>query len=74
LLSNARWSKYAELLAKNAQMSIRGSKTIISDILNGETEENEEIAQLVLSSFDSADYKEGVQAFLEKRKSNFKYS
>lgn len=66
--------EYAELLARNAQMSVRGAKTIIHEILNGETEENDEIAQLVLSSFESGDYKEGVNAFLEKRKPKFTYS
>lgn len=66
--------EYAELLSRNAQLSIRGSKKIIGAILNGETEENEDIAELVLSSFESDDYKEGVHAFLEKRKPNFKYS
>jgi enoyl-CoA hydratase len=66
--------EYAQLLANNAQMSIRGAKTIIHEIVNGETEEKEEIAQLVLSSFESDDYKEGVHAFLEKRKPDFKYS
>lgn len=66
--------EYADLLAKNAQMSIRGSKTVIGQILDGETEESKKIAELVLSSFESDDYKEGVHAFLEKRKANFKYS
>ncbi|RSL34031.1 hypothetical protein D7Z54_07930 [Salibacterium salarium] len=66
--------EYAERLAKNAQMSIRGAKTIIQEILNGETQENDKIADLVLSSFESKDYKEGVNAFLEKRKPDFTYS
>ncbi|KKK36500.1 hypothetical protein WQ57_18975 [Mesobacillus campisalis] len=66
--------EYAKLLSKNAQMSVRGSKRIIGEVLQGATEESEEISQLILSSFESSDYKEGVHAFLEKRKPNFKYS
>ncbi|MDQ0272202.1 enoyl-CoA hydratase-related protein [Cytobacillus purgationiresistens] len=69
-----RTSEYAELIAKNAQMSVRGSKTIIQEVLNGEIKEQDEVARLVLSSFESEDYKEGVSAFLEKRKPKFTYS
>ena len=66
--------KYAERLARNAQMSIRGSKKVIREISNGATEESHKIAELVLSSFESTDYQEGVQAFMEKRKPNFTFS
>lgn len=65
---------YAEMMCNNAQLSIRGTKRIIHDVLQGATEDSPEISQLVLDSFVSDDYKEGVNAFLEKRKPNFKYS
>lgn len=63
---------FARLLTERSQVSIRGTKQMVQAILDGATEENEEIAELVLRSFDSDDYKEGVQAFLEKRKPKFR--
>lgn len=63
---------FAQLLTERSQVSIRGTKRIVQAILDGHTEENEEIAQLVLQSYDSEDYREGVQAFLEKRKPRFR--
>ncbi|MDF2035841.1 enoyl-CoA hydratase/isomerase family protein [Bacillus sp. CMF12] len=65
---------YAELICKNAQQSVRGSKKIINDVLSGAEEDSPEAAKLVIESFLSDDYKEGVHSFLEKRKPNFKYS
>jgi len=66
--------KYAKTITRNAQFSVRGSKFIVKKILEGLTESNEEVAQLVLDSFETDDYKEGVKSFLEKRKPNFLYS
>lgn len=64
--------EFARLLAERSQVSIRGTKQMVQAILDGHTEEDEKIAQLVLQSFDSDDYREGVQAFLEKRKPHFR--
>lgn len=63
--------KFANLLIEKSSESISGTKKVIQAILDGAVEEDEELAHLILESFDSKDYKEGIQAFLEKRKPNF---
>lgn len=66
--------KYAKLLCKNAQLSIRGSKHVVREVLQGATIDSEETEDLIKKSYVSSDYKEGVRAFLEKRKPRFNYS
>jgi enoyl-CoA hydratase len=63
--------QYAQLLASNSQITISGAKKIINEIHKGKSQEDEMIARMILSSYQSSDYKEGVQAFNEKRKPNF---
>jgi enoyl-CoA hydratase len=58
-------------LASNSQITISGAKKIINEIHKGKSQEDEMIARMILSSYQSSDYKEGVQAFNEKRKPNF---
>lgn len=48
-----------------------GIKQVIQAIIDGENQETEDIANLVLDSYSSNDYTEGIQAFLEKRKPDF---
>ncbi|MDQ0216940.1 enoyl-CoA hydratase/isomerase family protein [Peribacillus cavernae] len=66
--------QFAKLICQNAQMAVRGSKTIINRVLEGDVKDSEKTAELVLESFESDDYREGVSAFLEKRKPNFTFS
>jgi enoyl-CoA hydratase len=70
----AKTVEYANTISRNAQYAVRGSKRIINQVLKGAHEDSPEIAELVISSFISEDYREGVNAFLEKRKPNFQYS
>jgi enoyl-CoA hydratase len=62
---------YIKLLLKNAQNSIRGAKTIIDGVTSGMSVDDPLLKRIVAESLDSPQYKEGVQAFLEKRKPNF---
>lgn len=63
----ARVREFAELIASRSQYSVRSSKRIVQKIQAGHVEDDEESLRLRNESFDRADYKEGVRAFLEKR-------
>jgi enoyl-CoA hydratase/carnithine racemase len=62
---------FAQTIAERAQYSVRGTKRIIDLISAGLSEESEETLTLRARSFDTADYREGVRAFLEKRPAVF---
>jgi len=61
----------ANELANNAPLAQKGNKTIINTLLErtGQLDSNSEqqLIELRRSCFDSADFREGVQAFAEKR-------
>lgn len=63
---------FAEKLSEGSQVSMHGTKRMVQAVLDGKIEEDDQLAELVLQSFDSADHREGVQAFLEKRKPRFR--
>jgi enoyl-CoA hydratase/carnithine racemase len=59
-------------MAENAPLSLTGHKTILEAIAAGTAAERHgEIGALIEGSMNSADYREGARAFLEKRKPAF---
>jgi len=63
---------FAATLAENAPLSIAGAKLILNAVANGEVSERRgAIEAAVERSNESQDYRDGVQAFLEKRKPRF---
>jgi enoyl-CoA hydratase/carnithine racemase len=63
----ARATELATTMASRAQVSVRGAKAIIARITDGRFDEDESVHALYEASVTSADYQEGVAAFLEKR-------
>lgn len=62
---------YAKELAQVSATALRGNKQVIQAVVDGANEETEHLAEVILASFESEDYKEGIQAFLDKRPPNF---
>jgi enoyl-CoA hydratase len=64
--------RYAETIAANAPLTISGTKFIVSEALKDPSQRDlDACAQRVQRCFDSRDYTEGRQAFMEKRKPAF---
>jgi enoyl-CoA hydratase/carnithine racemase len=65
--------KMARGMATNAPLSLRAAKIAVGETLKVESERNVGLVNdAVLACFDSADYREGRTAFMEKRKPVFK--
>jgi enoyl-CoA hydratase len=63
--------EFARQIIQKSSVAISGMKKVIQSMIDGENEESEAISEIILASYCSDDYKEGIQAFMEKRKPNF---
>ncbi|HWG95180.1 MAG TPA: enoyl-CoA hydratase-related protein [Mycobacteriales bacterium] len=61
----------ARTLASRARVSLVGGKEMVARAVAGRLEEDEEVQALYAQSWTSAEYAEGVQAFLAKRAPDF---
>ena len=65
--------EYAQKIATNAPLTIKAAKAALAEYVKAPHERDlERIKELVNTCFDSDDYKEGVKAFGEKRKPEFR--
>ncbi len=63
---------YATTIAANAPLTVSSIKTIVAEALKDESGRDKRLCQEVVDRcFNSADYAEGRQAFMEKRKPKF---
>lgn len=64
---------YLRAVTDNAPLSVRGAKATVQYYLEGLDEaRRSRLREMALEAFESQDYKEGTQAFLEKRPPRFR--
>lgn len=63
--------EFAETISSRAQFSVRMGKEFVRRVTRGQALDDDETRNIRNSSFDTADYAEGVRAFLAKRRPNF---
>ena len=61
----------AATMASRARVSLVGGKELVARVARGELAEDEQVRELYASSWTSAEYAEGVAAFLAKRAPDF---
>jgi len=65
-------AEYTDAITVNAPLSMKASKLIIAEILKDKDDRDYDLVESLKSEcFDSNDYKEGREAFMEKRKPVF---
>lgn len=64
---------FARTITDNSQWGVRGIKKIVRMILDGESDDTAETEDMFRQSFEGPDHKEGVAAFLSRRKPAFPY-
>jgi len=67
----ARAYALAETMASRARVSLLGGKELVARAAAGRLEEDDEVRALYAQSWTSAEYAEGVAAFLGKRRPDF---
>jgi enoyl-CoA hydratase/carnithine racemase len=63
---------YLKSVTDNAPLSVRGAKLLVESAVSGMTDAHRQrVREIQLAAMESQDYREGTQAFLEKRRPRF---
>lgn len=65
---------FVEGMCRNSQYSVRFAKRALREIAAGAVEETEPLRELRLGAFEAGDLKEGIAAYMEKRKPDFRWN